>query len=674
MSARRPFGYWRQWLGLFFVGGATNMVAQNQAAEEDIRWLRWRINEASIGTEIEGEQEQRTVPNSNQNITQKSFYAVPTLGLGLQGSVYHPNLLQINLQAEGGVGWQETSTDLPGGGTRSESLYLLRYQLNASLLKEKPYAASFFADKIHTTRNYDFFTRATVDQETQGARVGHNDGPVPFSLSFQHVVEEVSGQARPMSLDENTLTFSAYHERSSGNRTDLTYTLDDYSRLETGSYTQTGTHHSVSLNDIKTFGRKDALKLSSALMYNQLDSTTTTVGQENTTGRFNRYFTDHEHLNWRHTGQLQSDYNYSYNGQDSGAVRSDGHSAAAALRHQLYDSLSSTFDVHSQLNSSRGSGAALDTTRYGIGLNESYAKRVGKWGRVTFGYSGLLDQEHRETSGQTLFIVGESHVLNDGVITFLNQPRVNLTSIEVWDAAGNVRYRELLDYLVLSHGEQIEIKRVVGGQIPNESTVRVDYSVASQPSDSYSTFANQFQLRLDFFDGLLGLYGRLNLQNNEGGKSLVLEEISDKVAGMDVTWRWLRAGAEYEVYDSNLSPYRAARLFQNFTFEADPSTTVALDIGQTWNTFPNANRDLTTYHAIARVQMRMTSALSLNLAGGGRIQKGEGYDQQLATARANVEFKSGKLAMQAGYEYENETYIGALRRRHFFFLHAKRTF
>lgn len=650
------------------------MVAQNQSADPGFRWMSLRMTEANVGVEVEGEREQRSVAKSSQNSNRETFYVVPTVGFGLQGSVYHPNFFQFDLNAQNGVGWQETSLDVPGGGSRSDLLYLLRYQFNASLLKEKPYTANFFADKEHTTRDYDFFTRATVDQESYGTRVGYTDGPVPFSLLFRHVKEDVSGQARPSSLTENVLAFTAFHESSSGNRTDLAYTFDDYTRDETGSYTQTGVQNSISLIDHKTLGQKDWVKLNSTLLYNQLDSTTTPWNQRGAIPRLSEYFTDHEYLNLRHTDALQSDYNYSYNLQNLGAVKSDGHSASAALHHQLYESLNSTFDVHSQVFSSSGAGSSLDTTRYGIGLNENYTKRMGDWGRLTLGYGGLLDQEQRTTLGQTLFVVGESHALKDGVITFLNQPRVKITSIQVWDASGSVSYSELLDYLILPHGERTEIKRLVGGQIADGATVRVDYTVDSQPSDSYTTVAHQIQVRLDFFDGLLGLYAHLNQQENYGGKSLVLENINDQVAGLDVTWRWVRAGAEYEVYDSNLSPYRSARLFQNFSFQPSPETTLSLDMGQTWITFTKANRDLTTYHAIARVRMQLTPALALNTEGGMRFQKGEGYDQQLATARANLEFKYGKLAVQAGYEYEDEAFLGELRLRHFFFLRAKRSF
>jgi hypothetical protein len=674
MRARRPTGFWRQWIGLFFLGGATNVLGQNQTANEDIRWLRGRITEVSAGVELESDKEQRHVKGSSDQVNQESFYVVPAMGLALKGSIYHPNLFEFDLRGLGGVGWQENSINVPNGGTKSDAMYLLRYQLNASLLREKPYAASFFAERDHSIRDYDFFTRATVDQVSQGARVGYNDGPVPVSLSFRHVIEDVSNNSRPSSLDENTLTFSAFNERSAESRTDLSYTFDDYDRSETGAYDQTGTSHSVNLNDHTAFGRKDWMKLYSSLAYNQLDNSTTTPGRKGATDRFNQYFTDHEHLNWKHSSQLQSDYNYGYNMQDSGGTSSDGHSASAALRHQLYESLTSAFDVHSQLTSSSGSGSGFDSTRYGIGLNENYTKRMGTWGQTTLGYSGLLDHEKQDTFGQTLIIVGEPHELNDNTITFLNQPRVSVSTIQVWNPAGTILYRNLLDYLIITHGDRTEIKRTVGGQIPNNSAVKVDYTAASQSSDSYSTLANQFQLRFDFFNGLLGLYGRLNLQDNSGGSSLVLEDITDQIVGMDLNWRGFRAGAEYEVYDSNLSPYRAARLFQNFTVEPNSITTCSLDIGESWSTFPDSTRDLSVYYGIARVRVQLTTAFAVNTEGGLRFQYGEGYDQQLATARANIEYRSGKLLVQAGYEYENETYIQELRLRNYFFVRLKRTF
>jgi hypothetical protein len=57
-----------------------------------------------------------------------------------------------------------------------------------------------------------------------------------------------------------------------------------------------------------------------------------------------------------------------------------------------------------------------------------------------------------------------------------------------------------------------------------------------------------------------------------------------------------------------------------------------------------------------------------------RFQDGVGYDQQMATARINIEYKRGKLAVQTGYEYGDETLLNENHQRNYFFLRAKRSF
>ena len=76
------------------------MAAQNQPADPEFRWMRLRISEASVGVETEGNWEQRSVANSNQKVNQESIYVVPTVGLVMVGSIYHPNLFQYDIKTE----------------------------------------------------------------------------------------------------------------------------------------------------------------------------------------------------------------------------------------------------------------------------------------------------------------------------------------------------------------------------------------------------------------------------------------------------------------------------------------------------------------------------------------------------------------------------------------------
>ena len=242
------------------------------------------------------------------------------------------------------------------------------------------------------------------------------------------------------------------------------------------------------------------------------------------------------------------------------------HAGKIALRHQLYESLTTTPDIHGTFSRSTGPDSSLDTASYGPGLDEEYAKRLGSWWAALLGNAVEYDQQHYNSQGQSQSILDEPHTLTDGVVTLLNRPLVDVSTIRVTDSAHTIVYVENLDYVVIQQGDRTQIQRVFVGTIPNGSTVLVSYSAASLPSANYQTLSDQLLIRLDLYDGLLGLYGRLRELKNYGGSSLVLENINDKVAGVDVTKRWVRAGAEYEDLDSNISPYHAARLFEDFTF------------------------------------------------------------------------------------------------------------
>lgn len=481
------------------------------------------------GLEAEGEVEKRTLPKQNAELTRERFSVGPAFGLGLQGSVYHPNLLQFNLSAEPGVSWQQLTLSPSAGALSAQTdekwLLLQRYHGDMNLLQEKPYAVSVFADKEHNTRDYDFFTRATVDTQRSGGRVGYAAGPVPVSLSLTRLEEDVRSLVRPSTLTETVLSLDARNERARETGTTLSYTLEDFVRQELGIPLQQGLQQSLNVYNTESFGKNGRVKLNSSLNYNRVDETRFPLSN----------FRAQQQATVAHGKRLHSSYSYSYDQRTSGLVNSDGHQATASLQHQLYESLTSTVELRGQTLSSTAPDSSFETTRYGVGLSENYTKRLGQVGRLTLGYQVRLDQEDRQTTGQLFFIMAEPHTLTDGVMTFLNLPRVNVASVRVTDSTGTIPYHELFDYLVIGHGERTELQRVPGGTIPNGGTVLVDYTAAGQPSDSFTTLANQFQVRLDFLDGLVGVYGRLSFTDNYGGKSLILQEIADKVAGSMLT-------------------------------------------------------------------------------------------------------------------------------------------
>jgi hypothetical protein len=305
-------------------------------------------------------------------------------------------------------------------------------------------------------------------------------------------------------------------------------------------------------------------------------------------------------------------------------------------------------------------------------VDENYTKRLPAKSRLTLGYGIRLDREQRETTGQVLSVVDEPHALTDGVTVFLNQPNV-VRVIAVTDPAG-IPYSESLDYMVLTLGAQTEIRRVPGGRIPNGGSVLVDYTAAAPPSDAFTTLFQSGRVRLDLFDRFLALYGRITDMSNYGGESLVLQEITDKIVGVEHSFRFLRVGAEYEDYQSNLNPYRAVRAFQTFTFEHSDRFFLSLDFTESKTTYPNDGLTQRIAGFIGRLRARVAYPLFVTLEGGRRRERGRGLDLDQTTARTALDFAYGQLTANAGYEFLEETIIGEHHVKHYYYLRAKRNF
>ena len=195
--------------------------------------MQMRISEVNVGAEVEGETETRRAKNSAQEITVDRLLVAPTLGLGLQGSIFHPNLLQMELDTQTGYGWQELNIGGTGGGfarSRQEESLLQRYDGRFAILQQKPYATMLFANKGHSFRNIDFFDRITVDNESYGGTTGYRRGLVPFTISASHQDQMETGFRRNLSSTDDTLSLRATNKRGYGGDTTFNYTLNQFTR------------------------------------------------------------------------------------------------------------------------------------------------------------------------------------------------------------------------------------------------------------------------------------------------------------------------------------------------------------------------------------------------------------------------------------------------------------
>src|SRR5262249_7428316 len=151
-----------------------------------------------------------------------------------------------------------------------------------------------------------------------------------------------------------------------------------------------------------------------------------------------------------------------------------------------------------------------------------------------------------------------------------------------------------------------------------------------------------FHVRVELWHNLLGLYTRVNLSLNNAPSELRVQDITSYAFGADTSWRWLRAGAEYQIYDSTESDYTAVRLFQSFLFHLDELSVLSLDFTESWIDYSSVNRHESDYQFIARYHRRLNRHLGLDVEGGVAYRQGQGVDQTLATFRPAIKYVIGK--------------------------------
>jgi hypothetical protein len=225
------------------------------------------------------------------------------------------------------------------------------------------------------------------------------------------------------------------------------------------------------------------------------------------------------------------------------------------------------------------------------------------------------------------------------------------------------------------NGSRTVIERLIGSRIGTNAVVHVSYSAAGSPSGSYQTIGEGAEIRFELWQNLAGIYARVNLSLNNAPKDLRVQEVTSYTFGTDLTWQWLRAGAEYIIYDSTQSKYRSARFFQSLTWRPDPESTLGIDFTEAWIDYVNANRQEENFQAITRYHRALTHRLGFDIDAGVSYRNGEGVNQLLATVRPAIKYTLGKLTLDAGYNYEYELFLNSEeRQKHMFFLRMKRFF
>jgi hypothetical protein len=644
---------------LLFLLCWAKATAQWSSEVEPITAFKLKRLDGYVKINMEGQTEERI--GNGVDYRHDFAYLEPLVGLDMRGYIYHPNLLEFHFNPELGDDLQVGKQDQQGKAVWTNSL-LQYYNLRINLMRAKSFATNIFAEQGRSQRDLDFFSRARVDSTRLGGHTGYGTGKFIVSLDALHLDETVSSNlGRDSATHGNTVSLQLDRTNGSRHKTDLSYELNTYTRYDGNLFQpMTGDSQTADLRDTLRLGADEWFTLNSSGMYNRLSS-------ENS---LTRNLNLRESAGLRLRPNLSSDLDANYSNLKSLVNRTDGSTFRASLRHQLYSSLTSTLTLEEESQKTRSRDTRIAEHRSGAVLSEGYTKQLPMHSMLTLTANWRADRVQRRTTGQQLSISDEPLILHDIKPAFLSQ----LYVVDVGRVTSpiGVTYLETLDYLVIWHGTMVEIRRVAGGNIPENGNVLVSYTATALPSDSYVTYMQSYYGRLDLFNGLLGIYARVNRIDNSGGQSTVLRELAEKGYGTEVRWRWCTVGAERDVQHSNLSPFSTTRVYQSSLFDLGSGSLLTLDLEQSWSDYPDRQQTREGFSAIGRYRRQLGLYWNWEVDGGLMRERGQGFDQDRKVARTALSFGYGMLNLSLSYDFEDETLSGERHRRHHFLLQAKR--
>lgn len=668
MGELKILRHWSRWAGGLLVVIVPH-AAQAAQPRVEPQWFRFRLSDVALSLDFESNVQSRSSPLAAAADISERFYLRPGFEFRLSGSVYHPNLLEFDLFGANSLGFERDKLTTPGRGVDNPTVVennalLVRYNFSASLLKERPYASRVHASKGRSTRTLDFFTSTRVDSESYGAGTGYRAGPIPIDIGYNHISEVESGLSQAYSREESTFTFRAQNNRGADSQTEFNYTAATFDRTYFGLSRDTGSNRLATLTDTEQFGSSKQARLQSWASYSQGESTL----------RDDEDFQGTVSLDVEHTDAFNSSVRYAYNKRSSGFSDNDGQSVSAGIRHQWYESLSSSLELTGSRESTASPVGSLDLERKGVTWTENYQKRLTPRSRLSLGYSLRIQPEDRTFKGEGFEILDETHDLSDGTISLLAVPNIKPGTVRVSDATGTITYVEGLDYTLQQRGAFTELRRVPGGRIADKQTVLVNYTAEPQPSGSFTSTSNSFTWRIDLRDRLLSIYGRFSKSERSGDAAVIFNDYRGHLVGVESDMEWLQIGAEYENYDSNQTPFEAIRLRQSLIWKPRETLSCSLNLSETRTDYRDPDRTVDYLDLIARAEFTPSATLRCSIEGGYRTQSGDQIDQTMLTARVSLDYTLGRLSVKAGYDYQSVSFFANDSLRNYFYLHARRTF
>lgn len=469
-------------------------------------------------------------------------------------SVYDPNLLSIG----GSIGlglmqerYYETFNNDRDVDTNEG--FLSTYDLRADFLRGKEISGTAYGLKSEDRYARPFLPSLREERNDYGFALYRTHETLPMQLTFDHRNVDRTGSRRSYddeNLTEDLLRYQATWITSAQHSLRFTYEYAENEERYSGSR---DAFHNVRnqfrLDDELLFGNQNQHRLDAVLRF------------QDEQGDYARDLVElGPRMSLRHSDSLMTNYQYQYSREEIGGLEVDLHRADWQFVHQLYENLTSTFDLYGLAERVEDDS---DTNEIGATADFSYT-RNNRWGRFSADLS-LTAESERTRGGGNRAVVAESGAFVDPLPVTLSRPDVIPWTIVVRDPARLRIYLPGLDYFVTRAADRTQLFRNPLGAIPNGGTVSIDYLYRVPNDGSRDSQLVNFRIQQDFENGLTPYY-QLDFRHEDRDVPNPYRCNSDYEsnrhrAGLRYRRDRWNAGGEFELLKDAIDPFIAYRMY-----------------------------------------------------------------------------------------------------------------
>lgn len=559
------------WLGIVCVLSAPfGCRTRDAAARRGVKPVQIRNLDGYLEYTFRERRRNQNSKTASGNLDYRETIQEEAIQLEAEGYVYHPNFLEFTLAGLFGLTQQDFEQTADGRRTTSsDSGDRYEFDFTGLFFQKKNYPGSVYARRHRAIEPRPFQSSLVTTTTSYGFVWQYVDLKMPTSIQFNDTdvridpldPKEDNGRHKTTQFridtaykfaPDNTLSFWYQYRDETEEPFNFNFTTHEY--MLTHKY---------------NFGDKHQYELDSEInLFKQ-------------TGSF-----DIDRVRWRemfkitHSEDLDSWYRFEIIDRKQGnlagvaPIKERSWLLMGTVEQRTYDSLVTEINGWVQ-NQNFGS---LEIRRYGAQANLDYRKK-DPLGVLHASYRARFVSERRRGDNQPGEAFEERGTFKDPDPVELNSTAVILSSISVASEDRITRYVEGRDYRVVRLGDVVQLERIPTGRIADGDTVLITYQFEVVGDSDLETAGMEAFVEHEFDFGLKPYY-RFQWQDQTlkpgDAVGITPNDITAHTIGAEYKKGPLRLTAEYEDYDSTISPYRATRLGAdlNYRFASGAATSL----------------------------------------------------------------------------------------------------